>query len=162
MALVFSEPGNPRSELLEMRCNSCKATKPMHNFPTSCAIYRRGTCRSCNVVKARDRCAGPLARKLESARVRYRRLGGIKVQDVAALYEIEGIDASNEEILKHTCICKVDNAAPFSVDNMRIKWRSPLTSHEESKPAPPHNFPAHKVGNGQQVSACGYTMLLCK
>ena len=107
MALVFSEPGNQRSELVEMRCCVCKATKPMRMFPASCAVYRRGSCRQCNAVKARNRCSDPLARKLESARVRYRRLGSVTLEAVAALYASYGIDVNNEGDVKHTCLCKI-------------------------------------------------------
>ena len=107
MSLVFSEPGNQQSELIEMRCCLCKLTKPMRMFPASCAVYRRGSCRSCNAMKARNKCANPLARKLESARVRYQRLGSVTLEDVAALYASYGVDITNEGDVKRTCICKI-------------------------------------------------------
>ena len=107
MSLVFSEPGNQQSELIEMRCCLCKLTKPMRMFPASCAVYRRGCCRSCNAMKARNKCANPLARKLESARVRYQRLGSVTLEDVAALYASYGVDITNEGDVKRTSICKI-------------------------------------------------------
>jgi len=90
-----------------MRCCLCKLTKPMRMFPASCAVYRRGSCRSCNAMKARNKCANPLARKLESARVRYQRLGSVTLEDVAALYASYGVDITNEGDVKRTCICKI-------------------------------------------------------
>jgi hypothetical protein len=123
MALIFSEPGNPASELLELRCSCCRETKPMKHFPASCAVYRRGACRSCNALKARNKCSDPLSRKLESARVRYRRLGSVKVDDIATLYARFGFDSSNEEHLRHTWVSKLNDEKPVTAENLTLKWR---------------------------------------
>ena len=124
MALVFSDRGDRGSELLGLRCSMCRETKPVEQFPASCAVYRRGTCRSCNAAKARMKCSDPLARKLESARVRYKRLGSVKLQEVAALYIMHGIDIRNEDDVKRTCLCKIRDAEPFSLANVTIKWHA--------------------------------------
>jgi hypothetical protein len=97
----------------------------MELFPASCAIYRRGTCRSCNTMKARIKCSDALVRKLESARVRYKRLGTVKLDDVVALYRLNGIDIGNAEDVKRTCLCKIREAEPFSIENVTIKLRAP-------------------------------------
>lgn len=126
MALVFSEAGNASSELVEMRCSFCHKTKQMRDFPPSCIVYRRGACRACNARKARSKCEHPLSRKLESARVRYKRVGSMKVKDVAALYEQFGFDASNEEHLRHTWLAKVHDTQPFDANNVTLKWHARL------------------------------------
>jgi hypothetical protein len=131
-ALVFSEPGNPASELLEMRCSRCRQTKPVSQFPASCAVYRRGTCRDCNALSAREKRSQPVARKLESARVRYRHLGGVTVRDVAALYEQFGLDVDNDDHVRHTCVSKVNEEEPLGIGNVTLKWRvcrEPLARH---------------------------------
>ena len=130
-SFVFSEPGNHRSELLEMKCSSCREVKSLKHFPASCAVYRRGTCRCCNATKARDKCSNPLARKLESARVRYKRIGSVKLEDVALLYSQRGIDVRNVEEVKQTCICKIRDSEPFYVQNLTIKWHTTPRSHAQ-------------------------------
>ena len=139
MSLVFSEPGNQKSELIEMRCCLCKLTKPMRMFPASCAVYRRGSCRSCNAMKARNKCANPLARKLESARVRYQRLGSVTLEDVAALYASYGVDITNEGDVKRTSICKIRRSDPFGVGNVTLKIRAPLTPPRGDETQPAHS-----------------------
>jgi hypothetical protein len=132
-SLVFREPGNHHSELLEMRCSLCREIKSVKHFPASCAVYRRGTCRCCNTTKARNKCSNPLARKLESARVRYKRIGSVKIEDVALLYSQKGINFRNEEEVKQTVICKIRDSEPFHLENLTIKFHT-SRSHTQQRP----------------------------
>lgn len=124
MALVFADES--KAELISMRCSSCRTVKPMDGFPPSCAIYRRGCCRECSAVKTAERTRDLISRKLQSARVRYRGLGGLRAKHVLDLYLKEGLDPSNEDHLRRTCLVKLSEAAPFGCDNAKLRWRAPL------------------------------------
>ena len=126
-ALVFAEPGrpSPSSQLVAMRCSTCQVTKPMTDFFKSCSVYRRGSCASCSKRRSALKPKNPLRRKLESARVRFKTSGGLRLEDVAALYEREGIDWRDDENLRRTCLVKEREELPFSTCNVAIRWRSP-------------------------------------
>jgi hypothetical protein len=134
MTLVFAHPGDPtnvggytaeRSQLVALRCASCKATKPLEDFPASCATYRRGSCRACNYRKCKEKSGNALLRKLESARVRYGTTGGMRDTDVALVYVREGLDWTDEANLKRTCLVRECDDKPFGRDNVTVRWRRP-------------------------------------
>jgi hypothetical protein len=116
-ALVFEDSSQAAviGSLQSMRCSSCRAVKSLDCFPPSCAKWRRGPCRLCRAVAAKRK--PPLAKKLESARHRFKSVAGVKVADVARLLAESGIDAADGDELKKWSLEKRDNALPFSVDN---------------------------------------------
>jgi hypothetical protein len=61
---------------------------------------------------------------LESARIRYKTSGGLRIDDVAVLYEREGIDWRDDENMRRTCLVKERDDLPFSSCNVAIRWRS--------------------------------------
>ena len=80
----------------------------------------------CNRLKSIRKCADPLQRKLESARVRFGTRGGLSAADVALLYAREGLDWSDEDNLKRTYLAKERGDAPFGAANVSLsmRWRS--------------------------------------
>ena len=127
---AFAVPGDPTSALVAMRCSQCKVMKPVSTersksaFPPSCAVFRRGSCRKCNQARSKERYQdSPLGRKLESARVRYKTFGSLKVADVEYLYFRERVDWTNEENLRRTYLAKEDDDRPFGVGNVTLRWR---------------------------------------
>ena len=129
MAFAFAVPGDPSSALVGMRCGQCKIVKPVSTdpeqsaFPPSCAVFRRGSCRQCNQAKSRERYNCPLNRKLESARIRYKTFGSLKVADIEELYSRERVDWTDADQLKRTYVAKANDSLPFGVDNVTLKWR---------------------------------------
>ena len=126
MTVVWAVPGDPSSGLVGLKCSTCRLQKPLCAFPKSCAQWARGTCTNCNKHRARLRCIDPLAKKLESARVRFRRLNGVTLSDVYDLYRSEGLavcDSVRGRPFDRTFLAKADASKPFSVENMTIRRR---------------------------------------
>ena len=129
-SLAFATPGDSSTPVVGMRCGQCKILKVLSMdpatsaFPPSCAIYRRGSCRECNQIRYKDRYdQNPLHRKLESARVRYKTSGSLKVADVQDVYHQAGVDWTNAEHLRKTFLAKQDETLPFGRQNVKLKWR---------------------------------------
>ena len=101
-----------------MRCSTCREVKAIYaeapdGFPPSCAMWRRGSCRSC---RARAAKARPIAaKKLESARHRFGSVKSVSLRDVEQLMRDAGLDSIDD--LKGYCLAKRDAALPFTADN---------------------------------------------
>ena len=71
--------------------------------------------------KHKARNATILARKIESARVRYRGAGIVNRAAFARIFEEAGIDPENEQVMKRYFLAKRDMDAAFSAGNAVLK-----------------------------------------
>ena len=120
---VFSEPGNPHSELVAMRCQHCKETKQLWAFPPSVAVYRRGACRDCGRLKNMRGGNHPLRAKLSSAVFRFGRkmAGSLTLADVERAFNNAGVVEARDFF-----ISPIDDTKPLTPENITVEHVSAL------------------------------------
>ena len=130
MALVYARPGDPSSGLVALKCSGCRLHRPLSAFPGSVARWGRGWCRPCARARwiERRETIDPIAKKWDSARVRYGGANGVKHADIARLYETKGYDLNDPtdllRMIDTTFVVKADDRLPFSASNLDLKLKT--------------------------------------
>ena len=97
--------------------------KQVSCFPASCITFRRGKCRECNAEVHRNKTT--LEKKRESARTRFGSMRGFALEDVKRLFELCGVDTTDEDTMRRAYIARADDSRPFDIWNATVRVMPP-------------------------------------